>query len=87
MLRLYRSFSGMLEPAGAANEQALAPGCRVVVSWESAGPVVGYNDGEMGVIVQIHDEDETRDYPWCEVKLDSGETVEVPRAALVELPA
>jgi purine nucleosidase len=55
----------------------LRPGEEVVVDLSRTGPISAFRDGEPGTVVSVHPEDETRDYPWCRVRLSDGRVVEL----------
>jgi hypothetical protein len=74
-LRLSRDWADAVGPPFAAGEN-------VAVSLAVTGPFLGLRDGEPGVVVSTHAEDESRDYPWCLVRLKDGRELELPELVL-----
>jgi purine nucleosidase len=69
---------GALAARTAAEPAPLRPGEEVVLDLSRARPPDLMPD-DRGRILSIHD-DETRDYPWCLVRLSDGREVELPQA-------
>ena len=63
-------------------EEPFKPGQRVRVTLRMTGPVPELRDGDKAVVLSVHGEDETRDYPWCKVRLDSGRELDLPQLML-----
>ena len=80
---LVRDLAGALEAIRASRDRPFEPGQRVEVSLLHTGPAPDLADGQAGVVISVHDEDETRDYPHCTVKLDDGRELELPQFMLI----
>ena len=80
---LAHELAGCLAAIGERAEEPFKPGQPVHVTLRVTGPVPELLEGQRAVVLSVHGEDETRDYPWCKVRLDSGRELDLPQLMLV----
>jgi hypothetical protein len=82
---LHRDLLAVLGASDDSAESAGPPfevGEPIVLAFSLTGPLLGLQEGETGTIISTHPEDQSRDYPWCVVRVGDGRELELPELVL-----